>query len=591
MKKLYIVLSLFLVTFSLSSCWEELEEVSEKKDFLIETKNISEFDGKYTFEKTGKVWSNQDITLSSQVNWRISKILKKEWEYVNRWDVILYIEDNIANYGLNLESAKNNLEKAKLNYESTEVKLDKVIADVKRDISNSQIDNEWSSSSLELVKLENSIKKLALDYENKKIWNIEQIQWFKNSFNRDFTNFSIFLEDVIDFSDELLWVTTKNKDENDEFEDYLWRKDTQQLNNTKILLRDLIEYSKTEFNTVNFKFEWNNQFKQNIKIIESWYIKIDKLLVELDEVFDNSITSIWNLSEAQISGFKSQVSGFNSIHNANNSGFVSLENNLNSFIETYQNSEESLLKQIELLEQDKRIYIKSLDYKIDVTSATLDEAVINKELTLKNLDIVITDANIWYKQALKQYWKLTIISPISWTISDILVDEWEEINTATKLLNVTNNKKWEVNISLTDNELKYVKVWMKVDVLVNDRIEKGSIVSISKTADTNLNYITTVSLVNNVNLIWNIVIVKIPVIIEFVLLPINLIETIGWNKWQIKSFSWETINNSIVSLWKIWGNSIEILADYDNNLNIITSEIKNYDANKYNLKLNNTQGE
>jgi hypothetical protein len=63
-------------------------------------------------------------------------------------------------------------------------------------------------------------------------------------------------------------------------------------------------------------------------------------------------------------------------------------------LETYENSEESLLKQIELLEQDKRIFIKSLDYKIDVTNATLDEALINKDLTLKNLDIVITDARI-----------------------------------------------------------------------------------------------------------------------------------------------------------------------------------------------------
>jgi hypothetical protein len=82
-------------------------------------------------------------------------------------------------------------------------------------------------------------------------------------------------------------------------------------------------------------------------------------------------------------------------------------------LETYQNSEESLLKQIELLEQDKRIYVQSLDYKIDVNNATLDEAIKNKELSLKNLDIIITDAEIGYKQALKQYSKLTITAPIS----------------------------------------------------------------------------------------------------------------------------------------------------------------------------------
>jgi hypothetical protein len=40
---------------------------------------------------------------------------------------------------------------------------------------------------------------LALDYDNLKIGNLEQIQGFKNSFNRDYNNFSIFVEDVIDF--------------------------------------------------------------------------------------------------------------------------------------------------------------------------------------------------------------------------------------------------------------------------------------------------------------------------------------------------------------------------------------------------------
>ncbi len=78
----------------------------KRKNFIIETKNISNFNWDYTLEKTWKIGSDQDITLSSQVNGRISVIYKNEWEYVNRWDIILRIEDNIANYGLGLESAK-----------------------------------------------------------------------------------------------------------------------------------------------------------------------------------------------------------------------------------------------------------------------------------------------------------------------------------------------------------------------------------------------------------------------------------------------------------------------------------------------------
>jgi len=177
MKSIFTICSLVLLSLFLTSCWEEEIKEVEKKNFIIETKNISNFNWDYTLEKTWKIGSDQDITLSSQVNGRISVIYKNEWEYVNRWDIILRIEDNIANYGLGLESAKNNLEKAKLNYESTEVKLDKIISDIRRDLNNSEIDNSSSTSSLELKKIESSIKKLALDYENMKIWNQEQIMW------------------------------------------------------------------------------------------------------------------------------------------------------------------------------------------------------------------------------------------------------------------------------------------------------------------------------------------------------------------------------------------------------------------------------
>lgn len=591
MKSIFTICSLVLLSLFLTSCWEEEIKEVEKKNFIIETKNISNFNWDYTLEKTWKIGSDQDITLSSQVNGRISVIYKNEWEYVNRWDIILRIEDNIANYGLGLESAKNNLEKAKLNYESTEVKLDKIISDIRRDLNNSEIDNSSSTSSLELKKIESSIKKLALDYENMKIWNQEQIMWFKNSMNKDLVNFKSYIDNVIDFSDEILWVTNINKNKNDDFENYLWKKDSDQLRSTEKLLIELIDYRKSELSTVSFDFEWTTLFKSNIDKINLGYEKITELLEELDQVLDNSVTSVWSLSKWEISWFKSQITWYEWSFNANNSSFIGLKNAISSFLETYLNSEDSLLKQIELLEQDKRIYIKWLDFKIEVTNATLDEAIINKDLTLKNLDIIITDAEIWYKQSLKQYWKLTVIAPISWTISDILVDEWEEINPGTRLLNVTNNKKWEVEISLTDNELKYVKVWMVVDVIVNNKVEAATITSISKIADSNLNYTTTVSLENNVNLIWNIVVVKIPVIIDNILVPISLIETIWWGKAQIKSLSWTWIENSVISLWKIWGNNIEILPWYDQNLDIITSEIKNFDSNKFNLKLKEKDGE
>ena len=436
------------------------------------------------------------------------------------------------------------------------------------------------------MKIENTIKKLALDYDNLKIWNLEQIQWFKNSFNRDLSNFSIFVEDVTDFSDELLWITQDNKDKNDDFEDYLGRKNTQQLNDTKELLKQLINYKELKLINVNFDFEWTSNFNNNIIIISEWYEIIDSLLVELDDVFDNSITSIWNLSNAELSWFKTQVSWYNTIFNGNNSWFVWLKNGLNSFLETYKNWEESLLKQIELLEQDKRIFIKSLDYKIDVTKATLEEALINKHLTLKNLNIVITDSRIWYKQALKQYNKLNIVAPISWIISNISVDIGQEINMGSPVVSIVNNSDNLVEIWFTKQELNFVSINDKAYINYAWDIFEWYIYSISQTADANLKYKWKVKIKDKVNLLGSIVSVTIPVKVPNKLIPVNVVKIWSNNRGSINTLSWGLILIKDINLGTIYNDQIEIVEENLENYTVILNYVDNYDSEKFNLKIN-----
>gem|GEM_PF-1036636 len=91
-------------------------------------------------------------------------------------------------------------------------------------------------------------------------------------------------------------------------------------------------------------------------------------------------------------------------------------------MDTFRNTEASLLKQIELLESDKKIYVKSLDISLELDQSTLNEAISNKDLTLRQLSAGITDANISYKQALDNYNKLIIRSPINGTIGSIFSD-------------------------------------------------------------------------------------------------------------------------------------------------------------------------
>lgn len=591
MEKKYIILSFLILSFFLTSCWEDIVKDDTKKDFIIETQNISEFWKDFIINKTWKIWSWQDIAINSQANGRVSYVTVKSWDYVDAGNLLLALDDNIMNYWLKLESAKNNLERVKLNYKSTEIKLDKAINDLNRDLINLQVKEDNSSSFLELEKIENTINKVNIDYKNLQTSNLEQIVWFKKSLDKDLNSFQNFLKSVITFSDEILWVTSENSWENDDFEQFLWIKNVTQLKETETLLLNLINYKNSELIDVNYDFEWTEKFNENILIINDWYNQIDNLLKNLTIVFDNSITSVGSLTDAEIVWYKSTISAYESQYSWSISTFVWLTNSINVFLETYILNEEALAKQLEWLEQDKNIYINWLGVRKETLVATLDETISNKDLTLKGLKISITDAEIAYKEALSQYNKLKIYSPISWTISDVLIDQWQEINTWTPLLSLTSNTEWEVSITLTKDELEFI--WPGLGVEVNLDWEKVTwfVKSVSKTADSNLNYEAIIALDKSINLVWNIVSVHIPITTKNILLPIDLIETV-WNwKGQLKSFSWNVIENNIIELWKFWGQYVEVLPWYSSEMDLIISEIKNYDESKYNLKLNNQESE
>lgn len=587
MKKIQIII-LWLISLSFfTSCNEEIKyEEEAKKDFFVEIKKAKDFTSIATLEKTWKLSSTQNIILNSNANWRVREIYVKQWDNVYLWQVLAVLDDNISNYWLNLEIAKNNLEKAKLNYQTTEVKLEKIISDIKRELDNSIIDNKNSSSSLELAKIENTIKKIVIDYDNLKISNEETIKGFEKSVWKELIVLKSFLDNIIDFSDNLLWVSSENKKKNDDFERYLWAKDKNQKINSETLLQNIINYRLDYLEKLEINIETNADFNIYIDEIILAYKKIDELLFTIDKTLNNSISSVWSLSETEISSYKSQVSVFQTTYNSYNAWFISLDNGISSFLETYKNSEDSLLKQIENLESDKKIYVKSLDLKVDTTESTLEEALINKNLGLKNIDILITDANIAYKQALKEYGKLTIRSPINWIIWSIQIDKWQEIFSQTPTFSLLNDSSNEVIISFNKDELKYVSKWDKVYYNDWEKTFTGSIYSIAKNADSNLKYVSKVLLPEWSTYLWNIVNLSIPIKIENKLLPLNSLKINNSWVWTINYLSekWE-IKKIDLKLWDIYRDQIEILSELDPELDIILNFVDNFDSEKFILKI------
>lgn len=639
MKKFWI---LIMFLFVLTSCWKEEIVVNEKKDFIIDTKMISEFNSNHTIEKVWKVDSNQNITLSSQANGRVSRISVRQGDPVLQGQVVAVLSDTVANYWLSLERAKNALDRAEINYDSTKINLDKsvfdsqqavdraksnldaLIKDTAENIKKAQTDLDntnislWDSKwALEIQKLVNSIEKAELDYDNKIIADNETLESFKSTVKKEYNSMVIFLWDIIEFSDTLYGVTDLNNDENDKIDTYLWAKNTKQKFDTKKMIREIIDFNNDIYSQINIEnINTQEELTSVLDKINTAYTLSKNLLNEVEKTLNFSIASISSLSQMDIANYNASVNWYQASLQWNYTWFLAFDNSVKSFLRTYLNAQESILKSIDLMKKDLEIVKKSYKVNSDLAEVgfnktiinsddaiasmeiqlksaqnTLDNAKKSRDVTLRSLQNAIDEARIGYKTALNEFNKLTITSPINGTISEIMVDAWQEINIGTPMFKIANNLKWEVEISLTDTELKYVKNNSEVEVLIWDKVQSGMITSISNSASTNLWYSAIVSLENNVDVVGNIVKVKIPVSIDNLLLPVRLIETIWWGQAQIKTFSGGVLENNIVELGQIWGNNIEILPGYDENMMLITSEIKNYDPNKYNLKVNQPESE
>lgn len=638
MKK-YILLTLCF--FLLASCGEEESVTQEdKKDFIVEVQSFSWFTNTTYLDKSGKIDSSQNISLTAQASGRVERISVKQWDPVVKWQVLAVLEDSIANYALSLQQATNALDRAKINYDSNKINLDKSVFDAQQnvdkltknlealkldnqetikqaqtDLENTNIEISDSKGALDVQKLQNTIEKNKLDYENKIISDNETLEWFYSNVKKEYNSMVIFLWDVIEFWDTLYGVTALNRDENDEIDQFLGAKNVSQKNDAKNLLKEVIAYNNDIFSQIDIEsVDTQEELLNVLEKLNSAYNKSKKLLNEIEKTLNFSISSVNSLSDMDIANYNASVNGYQATLQWNYTGYLSFDNSVKSFLRTYVNAQQSLLQSIELLEKDLEILKKSYSVNSQLAEVNLNKTIINttdaisnleiqlagaknslenakksRDVTLRSLQNAINEANIGYQTSLKEYNKLTITSPINGTVSKVDIDLGQELSTGTNVFTLVNNSENQVDISFTKQELEYIDMSQNVFVEYDSQSYTWSIESVSQTADVNLKYPATISIDENVNLIWNIVNVDIPVKVKNPLLPINIVKVLDAGKWQINILNQENkIEAKVVSTGNIYGNYIEILEELPQDLQVITNYVDNYTPEKFNLKITNT---
>lgn len=639
------IVSLLLILAFFASCSKQAEDVVWanniiKTDFIIDVQPIDSFWKQAEIEKNWKVEGSQDLKISSQASGRVAHINVKEGDKVSVWQPILTLSDTVANYWIALERASNNLDRAKINYESTKLTLDKQVFDseialeklqssydalkkntsldlnqAKDSLKNSEFESLDSKSALQLAQVDNAIEKAVLDYNNKIIADNESLEWFKTTYKKEYNSILVFLWDIIEFWDKFFWITNTYRDSAEKLDTYLWWKNTLIRDTTKENLLDLMSYKNWTFSGVDIDNMNNDELPQNLSILNEWYELSKIYLNNLEETLNQSISSIWILSESEISAFIAAINAYQWQLQGNYTAFLIYDNTASSFLRTYENTQASIAKQIDLQRKDRDILkknlessefqsqtwydkivatsednLKSLELQIKTAQNNLQNAKDGKIISLESLENAIREAEISYELASKEYEKLSVESPISGIISEISVDIWADVVNGTPLVTLIGTNNTEVEIALTNDELKYISVWDSVFTKVWEKSLTGSIYSISTISDDSLNYKVLSTFEEKIqNLGW-IIDITIPITSDSILIPLKNVALVWTNKWIVHIYDNGKIVQKEVLLWKMYKDSIEFLGfldgtQVDTNILLVVTDISNYDENKFQLKI------
>jgi len=622
MRNLFILASLVML---LGLYWCQSNEVStdtNKKDFIVQTQTVSEFPNIIILKKPGKIAWQSEVTVTAQAMGRVASIHNNEWQKVQWWQPVITLNDDIASYGLQLQKTKSILDSTLLNYEQWQITVDKSLQDAKLNLDKAQfafetaqktaiqtlrqakqnLNNasleEWTQSKLTLDKMISDIK--------------NQIDGLKAQFAVQKLNLIEFMDDLLDKSDLLLSITTKYNRQSNVAYQYLWAKNIIQKRQVEIALKDLYKTRKIieNLNETNLT---NIQTIENTEKLIQTYIEMQTILRSIQTIFENSITSS-QLTQQTINWHKATFDWLQKNNDLNYTQAISYKNQVSSLlgnIDTQLSEEQQIntiaQQQIEITQKNAEIAKENADIAYKTTNINIENSIFNAELALKNAKLAydtavknsksqlnilnnsVNQSKISYQDSLKSFNKLSVRSPISGIISKILVDIGQEVNNNTPLFTVTSYDSQTIQAYISTDELNYLHTGIQVELNYQNTALTGIINSISTGAEQNLLYKVEITSSHQINILWEIVNINIPIQTQNIILPINIVTSQNNNKWYIYILKDNKPEKYDVLLWKSRGDKIEILSEIPKDTQIILNDIGNYDDLKFQIKVDNQQ--
>ena len=514
-----------------------------------EIATLSDFTHNLMIEKPGKFASSQDIVVTSQANWKVSQIYFKEGQEVKWWQPVIALSDTIASYKLQVDNAKNTLDRAILTKQQTELTIKQQIESAKNAYENAQKAFELAkkSSDISVRQVKNSVSTAdsSVDTLRNNFLNLKK--WTLN-----------YLDTVIDTSDALLWVSQYYEDNLDKWiEVYVWAKDSTKKEQAKQQLRDLYK-ARDEIKALADIPADVDQLQSSVNKLDDVYNQISKFWSTMVEVMRNSIASDGSLSQATIDKYISTFQSFEA--SAWRANLTTFKNNVDSQISwswTLAQENANLTLEDTINKTENALFQAEIGLKN--AKIAYDTVLDNKDVQLAILDNAIVAAKIGYESALTQYNKLSVRSPVTWIIWDILIAEGQEVWAGTQMFKVSGVKKQQIEVYITADEYQYIQSDKPVEVIYQNNNLTWTIDSISTVADRTNLFKATIQLDSDVSLLWDIAKVKFPIkVSENTILPLDLVKILNDNQWEVKIWSWNNTEWLTIDIKKVWWNFVEL---------------------------------
>ncbi len=494
MKKIFVLI--FIISLSLLwSCSQTINKPIKIKynTITVWTWTITQTQSYIWYIK----WNIQTM-LATKAPWRITYLAKKVWDKIYKWELIAKLDwaEAISWYNTanSIVSSLYGLKNA------TKQSFDEQIKAMQAKIAQAKAWLTWITTWLQDTKnitqaqiqtTELWLKTAQTNLEQTKQTLIAQKQnilaWAKSAITQNI----ILNDNIIDFTDKLLWVTDKNKYFNDQFENYLWVKDQKHFKENKDIFRKAKKLYDDYKNYYDNYIENKNPTEQQLIIaLNKAKITSDQTKKLLDSTYttlDNSIANV-SFPLTMINQYKNQVStlGSNlekSLMSMSWDTMIwidwSLEN-LKSFDANKKKAIALLTKKIEIAKQQLVQYKSMANWQVnniftkkqiaqkqlEQAQAWLQALIAWKNAKLKELDSKIAEA-LWHKNLSEVYINNgKVYSPINWVIVsknaniDQVIWAWMPIYT------VATTNKLKVDISVPSFISKSLSLYQNIPVKI-----------------------------------------------------------------------------------------------------------------------------